>query len=203
MDSSIATTPVMQATAPSNSLQAEEEACPPTPPPPPPPAPPPPPSAKRRRYSVLEKLAIVRNVQRKMIDLGMSQRAACEAVNIHHTMYGVWARKTQEMKHARNNRARSLCAGPPSPILQPIQDELLRFIFELREQGMSVSIKTVALKASQLSTAFSQKSRIAKSSAARRFVRAHGLVHRLGTHESQRSPAGTAADAMDFMTTVA
>lgn len=191
MDSSIATTPVREVTAPSLSLQAEEEA-----------RPPPPPPGRRRRYSVLEKLAIVRNVRRK-IDMGMSQRAACEDVNIHHTMYGVWAKKTQEMQHARNNKARSLCPGPPSVVLQPMQDELLRFIFELREQGMPVSISMVASRASQLSPAFSQKSRTAKSSAARRFVRSHSLVHRLGTHESQRSPAETAADAMDFMTTVA
>ena len=135
--------------------------------------------------------------------MGMSQHAACEDVNIHHTMYGVWAKKTQEMQHARNNKARSLCPGPPSVVLQPMQDELLRFIFELREQGMPVSISMVASRASQLSPAFSQKSRTAKSSAARRFVRSHSLVHRLGTHESQRSPAETAADAMDFMTTVA
>ena len=191
MDSSIATTPVREVTAPSLSLQAEEEA-----------RPPPPPPGRRRRYSVLEKHAIVRNVRRK-IDMGMSQRAACEDVNIHHTMYGVWAKKTQEMQHARNNKARSLCPGPPSVVLQPMQDELLRFIFELREQGIPVSISMVASRASQLSPAFSQKSRTAKSSAARRFVRSHSLVHRLGTHESQRSPAETAADAMDFMTTVA
>ena len=184
MDSSIATTPVRQ-------VQAEEEA-----------RPPPPPPGRRRRYSVLEKLAIVRNVRRK-IDMGMSQRAACEDVNIHHTMYGVWARKAQEMQHARNNKARSLCPGPRSAVLQPMQDELLRFIFELREQGMPVSISMVASKAAQLSPTFSRKSRTAKSSAARRFVRSHRLVHRLGTHESQRSPAETAADAIDFMTSVA
>ena len=160
LDSSVATTPVRQATAPSDSLQAEEEAC--TPPPPP---------GRRRRYSVLEKLAIVRNVRRR-IDMGMSQRAACEDMNIHHTMYGVWARKLQETQQAGNNKARSLWPGPPSAVLQPMQDELLRFIFKLREQGMPISTSIVALKASQLSPVFSQKSRIAQFSAARRFVQA-------------------------------
>jgi hypothetical protein len=118
-------------------------------------------------------------------------------------MYGVWARKAPEMRQAKNNKARSLCAGPSSTVLGPMQDELLRYIFELREQGMPVSIAIVALKAAQLSPAFNQKSRTAQKSAAGRFVRTHGLVHRLGTHESQRSPTETATDALDFMITLA
>jgi hypothetical protein len=88
--------------------------------------------------------------------MGMSLRAAGEDMNnIHHTMNGVWARKTHEMQQAR-----SLCSGPLSALLQPMQDELQRFMFELCEQGMPVSISMVALKASQLSPAFSLKSRI-------------------------------------------
>ncbi len=50
---------------------------------------------------------------------------------------------------------------------------------------------------------FREKSRVAQYNSARRFVKHHGLVHRMGTHESQRSPHETAADAQDFMTTVA
>jgi hypothetical protein len=169
----------------SNLLQeTEEEVCPP----------PPPPGRQRHYSAVLEKLAIVRNVLLRKIDMGMSQHAACEDyVFRHHTMYGVWARKIQQMQHARNNKARSLCPSPPEAVLQPMQDELLRFIFELHEQGMPVSISImVALKASQISPVFSQKSRIVKFSAvaSRRFVRVHGLVHRLGADKSQRSPHG-------------
>lgn len=92
------------------------------------------------------------------------------------------------------------CAGRHSAVFPPMQDTLLRFIFELHEQRMPVSVSMVALKVAQL---IAQKSRIARLSAARRFVLTHGLVHRLGTHKSQRPPSVTAADAMDFMTTVA
>ncbi|KAI2509922.1 Pogo transposable element with KRAB domain [Fragilaria crotonensis] len=118
-------------------------------------------------------------------------------------MYGVWAKQADAMQQAKNSKARSLCPGPCSTVLGPIQDELLRYIFELREQGMPVSISIVMMKAAQLSPAFSQKSRTAQYSAARRFVRTHGLVFRLGTRESQRSPTETAAEALDYMISVA
>ena len=42
--------------------------------------------SKRRRIMHLEKLSIMRNVERKMEE-GLSHQQACEAVNIHHTMY--------------------------------------------------------------------------------------------------------------------
>jgi hypothetical protein len=83
------------------------------------------------------------------------------------------------------------------------QEELLRFIFELREQGMAVSVSMVMIKAAQLSPEFASKSKFARYCSARRFVRSQGLVFRLGTNESQRSPTETAADALDFMINVA
>ena len=45
--------------------------------------------------------------------------------------------------------------------------------------------------------------RIAQYNSAQRFVRHHGLVHRMGTNESQRSPSETSAEALDFMVTTA
>lgn len=55
---------------------------------------------------------------------------------------------------------------------------------------------------SQLST-FAQKSEVAQYNAARRFVRSHGLVFRLGTNESQCSPTELAAEAINVMMTIA
>jgi hypothetical protein len=165
--------------------------------------PPPLPTVKRRRrFTILEKLAVIRNVRRKMGEEGLSQRAACEDVNIHHTMFGVWVKQLGDFGQARNNKSRSLCSGRIS-CLAPFQNDLLRFIFELREQGMAVSINMVKIKAAQLSTEFEQKSECAQYNTARRFVRSNGLVFRLGTNESQRSPTETAAEAIDFMMTIA
>ena len=40
---------------------------------------------KRRRFTIQEKLCFIRNV-RKRLENGLSQRAACEELNIHHTL---------------------------------------------------------------------------------------------------------------------
>ena len=156
---------------------------------------------KRRRFTIHEKLCFIRNVQRRL-DNGMSQRAACEELNLHHTQYTLWKKQMQQMRQRRNSKAKSLCQGRVS-ILSAVEQELLRFIFELREQGMSVSITMVMLRAAHLSRQFRDKSRNAQyHHSARRFVKQHGLVHRMGTHESQRSPSETASEAQDFMTAV-
>jgi hypothetical protein len=64
-------------------------------------------------------------------------------------------------------------------------EALLAFIFELREKGMGITIQMVAVKAAQISKSFNNKSRLAQYHSARRFVRAQGLVFRLGTNKSQ------------------
>ena len=49
---------------------------------------------------------------------------------------------------------------------------------------------------------FRNKSSNAKYHSARRFIRSHGLVFRIGTNESQRSPQEVAAEALDFIVNV-
>ena len=66
---------------------------------------------KRRRFSHPKKLGIIRNVRRKIEEEGMSQRAACDALNIHHTMFGSWLKRQATMKSSRNNKAKSLAPG--------------------------------------------------------------------------------------------
>ena len=74
----------------------------------------------------------------------MSQQEACKDLNIHHKQYGVWRKQMEELLQARNSKAKSLYQGCVS-ILKAVEEELQRFIFELREQGMSVSITMVML----------------------------------------------------------
>ena len=40
--------------------------------------------------------------------MGMSQQVACEELNIHHTMYGVWTKQAEAMQQAKNSKTRSL-----------------------------------------------------------------------------------------------
>ncbi|KAI2512695.1 pogo transposable element with KRAB domain [Fragilaria crotonensis] len=101
-----------------------------------------------------------------------------------------------------NIKAKCIHRGKDS-CLTAHKQELLQFIFELREQGMAVSVRMVAVRAAQLSEQFHMKSRDAQYHSARRFIRSQGLVFRLGTNESQRSPAQVAAEALDYIQNVA
>jgi hypothetical protein len=58
----------------------------------------------------------------------------------------------------------------------------------------------IVIKASILCAQFAAKSSEAKFSAVQRFVKAHLLVYRMGTHESQRAPDEVAEEATEYMT---
>jgi hypothetical protein len=100
-----------------------------------------------------------------------------------------------------NVRARSTHAGRIG-CLAEYSEELLSFIFELREKGMGVTVPMVVTKASQMPFTFRNKSPPVKYHSARRFIRSHGLVFCMGTNESQRSPQEVAAEALDFTVNV-
>ncbi len=142
--------------------------------------------AKRRRFTIQEKFGLIRAAQRLM-DTGMSQRVACGELNLHHTMYGVWKKQVELMAERKNIRSKSLCLGRVSCLVAH-QEELLRFIFELREQGMAVSVSMVMIKAAQLSPDFASKSRFARYCSARRFAHSRGLVFRLALKNLNARP---------------
>ena len=160
---------------------------------------------KRRRFTLQEKMCLVRSIKRRiegsLETSRVSLRTACHEANIHHKQYILWTKEFNAMREAKNVHAKSKCIGRSS-ILQPIQEQLLRFIFELREQGMGVTTIMVMLKAASLSREYREKSRNAQYHSARRFIMSHGLVHRMATHESQKDPRVTAAEALDFVESV-
>ena len=55
------------------------------------------------------------------------------------------------------------------------------------------------IKASSLSPEFNAKHFVARHSAIKRFLCAHSLVYRLGTHETQRKPDEVAQEASEYM----
>jgi hypothetical protein len=83
--------------------------------------------------------------------------------------------------------------------LKPLQDTLLWYVFEQREQGINMNTLSLVVKASSLSPEFNAKDFVARSSAVVRFVCAHSLVYRMGTDESQHKPDEVAAEASDYM----
>jgi transposase-like protein len=155
---------------------------------------------KKRRFSVKEKLCLVRQVKRRIDQDKVSIRTACRDLNIGHSLYLEWTKQLYALNEAkkRNSRAKSLCFGRAS-ILKPVEAELTRFIFELREQGIGVTTPMVRLKAISLATDFSEKSQDAQYQAVHRFVKSLGLVYRVSTTESQKDPRETLAQSVDFL----
>jgi len=102
------------------------------------------------------------------------------------------------MQARRNKKAKSMCLGPSST-LHAYEDELLRYIFELRECGMAVSSKLVIIKAASLSRAFREKEALSQYHCVRRFFIQHGLVRRMCTHVSQWDPRELEVVAAEFM----
>ena len=102
------------------------------------------------------------------------------------------------MKSKNNQHAKSLGDGVTS-FLSPYTDNLLSFIFEMRETGMAVSVNSIVLKVSQLSRELREKNITARHSAMRRFINVHGFVHRMGTDLSQCQPSEMEEIATDFI----
>jgi transposase-like protein len=100
-------------------------------------------------------MAMVRSVQRYAAE-GGSVKKACRDLNIHPKQFREWATNFKTLKE-RNPTAKSAFQGPKS-ILESVEHNLLSFIFELREQGMAISISMIVLKACTLLQEFREKS---------------------------------------------
>ena len=115
-----------------------------------------------RRYTIQEKLMILRQVRRRMNN-GASQHSVCNSININRKLINDWNKQFPQLIDATNNKAKSLCKGMKL-CLFPFSDSLLSFIFELREQGMAVNMSMILMKAAKISRQFCEKSREAQIS---------------------------------------
>ena len=95
---------------------------------------------------------------------GLSLREASKSMNICHKQILNWKKQVGKMKNKNNQHAKSLGDGVTS-FLSPYTDNLLSFIFKMRETGMAVSVNSIVLKASQLSREFIEKTYAARHSA--------------------------------------
>ena len=83
--------------------------------------------------------------------------------------------------------------------LKLLEDTLLHYIFELREQGGIINTFTIVLRASFLSTEFRAMIFTARCSAVKRLFVAHLFAYQMGTHTLQRPPAEVESKALNFM----
>jgi hypothetical protein len=161
----------------------------------------------RKSYSSKQKVAMVRTMEeRKRNDPSTTMSAIARDLGVAASQLRIWHGKLElhQNKLMRNPgshynpHARSLHAGRKT-CLHDIEELLLRFIFEKREQGIAVDIKMVVNIAKVLDAAFRCKSERAQYQVVRRFVAAHGLVYRVCTHVSQKSATLMKQEASEWM----
>ena len=152
---------------------------------------------KRRRFTLQEKLMYLWVIRQK-VDKGLSLQEASKLINISHKKILDWKKQAGKMKSKNNQHAKSLGDGVTS-FLSLYTDNLLSFIFEMRETGMAVSVNSIILKVLQLSREFREKTITARHSAMHRFINVHGFVHRMGTHLSQCQRSEMEEIAADFI----
>ncbi len=155
----------------------------------------------RLRYTARKKLGLISAVRAVMDKEGLSLNKAAAFINVSASLISKWAKQSNILREALSSCKKSSHPGPEGH-LSPIEDQLLRFIFELREMGMAVNHLMIVLKASALSSDFADKSIKARFLAVKRFAKHHSLVYRMGTHMSQRHPEEVEEEATNFLNEV-
>ena len=143
----------------------------------------------RRRYTPRQKMAALALVARYMEEDGVNRTEAARQANIARSNVEGWAKLTTIFNEL-DRRAlvkKSSHHGPKSQ-LKCIEDELLMYVFEMRETGMQVDYLLVLFRAARLLQSFCTKPFNAQWLAVKHFMKCHSYMYRMGTHESQRPP---------------
>ncbi len=158
----------------------------------------------RMRYTAHHKLGLLTAVERLQHEEGLTLQRAAERLFVAHSLIVKW--KAQRgagddpfvtlIRTSKNKKAAH--AGPLGQ-LKAIEEPLLHHIFELHEQGVTVSTFQMVVRASQLCPTFGSKHFVARCSAVKRFVCAHSFDYRMGTHLLQRKPDEVEAEVKDYM----
>lgn len=149
---------------------------------------------------------MVKTLDARQSDGGKALRSVAREFGVDPSQLRRWkaqAPKFEELLKRRpltrvNASTATLHSGRKSSLLA-VEEDLLQFIMENRNHGLAVSIRMVTTKASQLLANFRRKTARAKDHAIRRFVAAHGLVHRVHTHQSQESITQVREKAVDWI----
>ena len=128
---------------------------------------------------------------------GESLKSICRGHQIQPSQLRNWQKQMNNIKKSRSS-AVSAHAGRKSCLFE-IEEDIIQWIFELRQQGLAVSVRMVQLKTAEMLPAFQHRSERSKDQAIRRFLKSHRLVIRVSTHESQCAPHEVIEEALDFV----
>ena len=103
----------------------------------------------RVRYTARRKRGLVAASKRMQAE-GMTLRAAAEELRVSHTNLSKWTSRgmgeIDRLDKILRSKKKAALTGPSSQ-LKAIEDGLLRYIFEKREQGIEINAFTVVLRA--------------------------------------------------------
>ena len=131
-------------------------------------------------YTAHQKLNLLCALDELQLRDGLSIRAAAKKLQTSRVILARWKRDRDVLYTVKKKwmKKKALVDGPTG-CLDPIKDDLLRWIFELRECGHAVDRAMVSTKASVLNHSFGEKSDAAKYAAVKRFLDCISLVYRM------------------------
>ena len=144
-----------------------------------------------------EKMDILQKINERIQRDKWSITKAGTAYGIHRKQYIDWKKHAPAMM-SFNPRLKSMTVGRV-PALAELNDQLLQFVFEMRERGMVLSTRMIVMKANTLCRTFREKSDSSKYRQGWRWQKRNKLVQRIATHESQKDPRETVSEALDFV----
>ena len=148
----------------------------------------------RKTYTNKEKINILSAVERGLAE-GKSLRSLARSFYVQPKQLRDWKNKKTAILDSRSS-AKSVYAGRKS-VLLPVKEELLTWYFEMREQGMHVSVRMMVSKASELMEAFRNSTPRSKDQVVRRFLEAHKISIRAQPRESRRKPRDVKTEALE------
>ena len=151
---------------------------------------------RRRSFTVGEKLQMIRTIEERR-QQGESVRNICDEIGIDPRQYRDWRRARNKLISTKKKK-RSFHGGYVSCI-KHMEEELVNWIIEWRDQGAELSYEDVVAKASELDDDFGNKTRISKYHIVRRFCIANCLPIRSTTHVAQRNISETQIEALNFI----
>ena len=114
----------------------------------------------RRRYTARQKLSILMRFGRLQAEDGLNQNSAALHLGLCLSVLCRWKKLLDHGVPLLPDMKKKATHDGRLGQLGAIEDELLRFIFELREQGMAVSIAMIVIKASILDAGFASKTKV-------------------------------------------
>jgi hypothetical protein len=104
----------------------------------------------RKCYTVLEKFQFLGECGRLQREANLTTRSAAIEIGISHSLLVQWRGDANvENMRGSNKTKRSLHVGPDGAIL-PVQDELQKWLFTKREQGITIVTSHLDYKAASL-----------------------------------------------------